>query len=241
MKIRFVNFLWYNIFDKLIKGGEKNQVNPVINQVKKDLFKVRFYKFFGCQIAWVGDSQTENGDRQDIMNRFSVLAVNIGHGGSYAHHYLEAFKTELGEQLLEELQGMLVIFNIGGNYILKGQMDIALEGMKELLKLFPASFCVNVPPIHSNFIAELGKDIPGFYKTAAEVNAAVADINQIISDQWGLQTINIHDILDNEDDIKIWWFALVDIVHFNDVAYKKIYVCYVNAVITILQKLKVIK
>lgn len=236
------NFIWYNILDKLIKPGKKVLNNPVLGELDKMVSQVKFYLYFDMRIVWLGDSNVQKGSKFDIMNKFKLLTVNLGRGGSYCHHWLVAFITNSGKRLYNLINKKIVILNLGGNYILKGQMDIALDGLYKMKKLFPVSFMVNVPPIHADIFAALVKNIPDFpYKTAEEVNKQVDILNGYIRQVSGKTTIDIHKILDKGDDIKLWWFALADIVHYNDDAYKHLYVKLINAIITILQKAGLIK
>lgn len=248
MKIRIVQFIWYSILNKIIKPGKPDPENPVLGELKKMYYQVKFYAIFFFKIVWLGDSNTQGGSKYSIMIRFKLLTINLGRGGAYCHHWLIALATKIGQKLYKLIKNKVVILNLGGNYMIKNEMGIAREGLKEMREKFPVSYMVNVPPIHANILAEIFKRIPDFpYKTAKEINEQVYILNKYIQEFWGNkipilnQVINIHDILDNEEDIKIWWFALADIVHFNDKAYKHVYVKIVNAIVTILQELKIIK
>jgi hypothetical protein len=111
-----------------------------------------------------------------------------------------------------ESNGAKVLFNIGGNHILKGEMDSAQRDLIKLHYRFPDSYNCLVPPIHTTILEKLTN------KPKGSIDAKVKKLNKIIEMIWNDKTIDMYSPFLDWDTHGPYLIALGDLVHFSQLA-----------------------
>lgn len=225
MKNKIFQFFWYYIICPCIPIPSKKKVlNPVIRHGREIYVQVRFARLLGNIAGFLaGDSNSAVFSTFMVMQRFSGLTLCIGQGGATAADWLDFFITPRGRYVYNEMtkNGVVVVWNIGGNYVLMGIVDLADMGMHHLKNIFQRAWFCTIPPLYYNVLDAItklagieGRD-PEYYRSG------VKTVNAIISEMAKPRVIDLH-----------WMFvsssgqpkagALMDIAHFRRVSVNQI-------------------
>lgn len=234
-------WIWYKVISKVTRKGRKGE-GLLEEYGNHFLLKIKLANLFGgFDAVWCGDSNVERGDKYFMMKRFGKYRViNLSKGGSKASDWLKFFLfNPVGKKVYALIRDRLTIFGLSGNDILQRTMSDLPSNIRHLHSLFPVSACSNVPQINSEVLAELAKHVPIWeHWTASDYNDAVKAHNIIIKKEFGQLAIDVYSLFLDKNSQKAYWFVLQDIVHYSKYAIK-VFTPLMNAIITIIAKLKV--
>ena len=212
----------YNILRNLIpitKGPvfKNNGVN-IEAFSKRMMFKLKLAKLFGGpDLIIIGDSNGENlnDDKDNIQLGVLGIICNIARSGSTATDWNYFFmETELGKQMYKLIESFNcdILLNIGGNHLLKGEMNTAARELAKLHSLLPSSWNCLVPPIHSDILEDLT------FKPRGSIEAKVKKLNKIIKNEWKDKAIDLYSPFVDFDGVGPYIMVLQDVVHFSQLA-----------------------
>lgn len=212
---------------------DKLSLESNVTKIKGQIRLAKIFQFIfrvPIMLIVIGDSNGENLAKPKYMKSFGYLglALNIAKGGTRADTWQILFQTY--PDLLKLIQDTfpIVLFNIGGNHVLQGRMDLMEPALIYLKENFPKSFNMEIPPIYSDLISGLNGNL-----SAKEIENNVKLTNNVINDLWSLRAINLYDLFIDpttlSDDIvdKPVMFTLGDLVHFSDLG-NQIRLEYIN-------------
>lgn len=210
------NFLWFCIVKWIIPvgvGGTNISNNHLRMFVQFYLARI----FGGPKGVILGDSNGAVLNTFRTMRKFDRVVINWSVGGTVAHDWVDYFKTNKGKKMKARMQRAQVIFNIGGNYILLGQMSMAKPGLSDLHALFPDSWNCTVSPVNTAILAALSK-LAGYpQRNESYYNIRVPLLNEFIFEIWKRNVIDVYKIFGDKYG-KALPGVLKDPVHFSEQA-----------------------
>jgi hypothetical protein len=118
----------------------------------------------------------------------------------------EITKNVILHSALKNSKGIMV-WNIGGNSVLQKSMTNAKIALQALREMFPFSFNILIPPIHSWILDKVPNDI--------DYDQDIETINSYIVNEWQTQAINLRPIFKNPLTGDSWYGYLSDPVHYS--------------------------
>lgn len=212
-------FQW--IFYRLVRPlcGTKGD-SKIGAQSSRIMAQIRLARLFGgAKRVLIGDSNSAVFCNLAAMRQFRDVTLALGVGGTTANDWLTYFGTAAGKRVLSYIRQCDIIWNIGGNYVLLDQMDLADAGLAKLRAEFPRSWNCLTPPVRAGILEEVGRAI-GKPKIASEFQADFARINAMIVRYWQVQAIDLFTVFCDPKNQEAYFFALRDMVHYSTYAIK---------------------
>jgi hypothetical protein len=214
MRNKIFQFIWYYIVRPLVPAGPRTELNPVIRYSRELYVQVRLAALFGCIDGFLaGDSNSAVFSTFMVMQRFSGLVLAIGRSGSTAADWIDFFMTKRGRYVLRAMisNGVTVVWNIGGNYVLKGNLEKAESGLMVLGNMFRHSWFCTIPPIYYALLGIISSAV-GF-SDVRYYRDGVIKVNTIIRTMAKPRVIDIYSQLAGPDGNPKPG-VLMDLVHF---------------------------
>lgn len=174
-------------------------------------------KFFNVKIlTLIGDSNSAVFTSFYSAIRFQAVTITLGIPGTRPDQWVKFFYNDLAKDLTKELilihewngsESGIMVWNIGGNSVLQKSMGNAKLALEALRELFPFSFNILIPPIHSWILDKVPNDI--------DYDQDIELINSYIINEWHLQAINLRPIFANPITGDSWYGYLSDPVHYS--------------------------
>lgn len=218
--------LWFGIYSKLYRAEAK--IGTVSMERYLELCIPRFRKqiqlakkiaeFFKVPLlSLIGDSNSGVFNSFWCAIKFNAVTITLGIPGTRPDQWVKLFFNDEAKELLEELQGIdwnekseaggIMVWNIGGNSVLQKSMGNAKLALQALREMFPFSFNILIPPIHSWLLDKVPNDI--------DYDKDIDTINGYIKYEWGIQAINLRPIFTNPYTGDSWYGYLSDPVHYS--------------------------
>ncbi len=215
MRNTVFQWIFYSLIQPLCRVGGDGKIHQ---QSARILAQIRLAKLFGgAKRILIGDSNSAVFCNYAAMRRFRDLTLALGVGGTTANDWIAYFDTADGKKVLEYIRGRQVIWNIGGNYVLLGQMLNADSGLARLRTIFPKSLNCTCPPVRAGILEEISR-LFGATKTASAYQADFARINSMIVRYWHPQVIDLFTVFMDPTDREAYDLALKDMVHYSKYA-----------------------
>lgn len=206
MKNKLFQFTWFRIVKPFTKRKTSlSSGKPLLTAYHSYIIaQLKLAKKFNVKYVIAGDSNGENlavyNNMIQLGKGLKEVCANIAIGGTRADQWVEYLKCEEGKEVLNILKDTTVIWNIGGNNILQGQMSKLPKSFEDLKSLTPSSFNCLIPPLVYGPIKTF---IPTIEKDVQTVNSQIRKV-------WGYKTIDTYSPFVG----KVGY--LDDLVHFSD-------------------------
>jgi len=175
--------------------------------------------FGGADLMIIGDSNAEVFCKRKVLNNSTKIILTFGVGGTTIYDWVEYFyfNSEIYDKISMDNK-LEIVFNIGGNNILRSQMPAVESGFKMLKGLFPRSWNCTVPPLRYQWLAAISGIPCESWKEDVKI------VNDHIHQIWKRQAIDLYSLIYNlPGDVKN--LCLKDAVHYSDFAVRYIFKC----------------
>ncbi len=216
MRNKIFQWLWFRIIKYLIPASKGVLIPKNQNRL---IWKLRIAKLFGpIHGILIGDSNSAIFDTYDCMHRFQSLTVSLGVPGTTAGDWLVFFKTQKGKKFYDKLVIIdNIIWNIGGNYSLRGLMKKSHAELTQLWKIFPISWNCLIPPVHAGMLATISEsgESP---RSADDWKADFIILREYIRQIWKPFVIDLFTPFIDPQTGEATIIYLRDAVHFSKIA-----------------------
>lgn len=217
MRNTIFQWLFYKIVRPLIKDGVGGKIEK---QLPRMIAQIRLARLFGgARRVMIGDSNSAVFCNYEAMSDFNNLTLAFGVGGTTAHDWIEFFSTQSGKSILHYIRQCDIIWNIGGNYVLLGQMAHMPSGLAILRELFHNSWNCTCPPVRAGILEAISAAV-GQIKTAESWQNDFDRVNKEIRHQWTPQCIDLYSVFNDPTQNEAYFFSLNDMVHYSRYAVK---------------------
>lgn len=176
----------------------------------------------------VGDSNSGVFNSFFACIRFNAVTISMGIPGTRSDQWLKCLQSKEAKNLLNMMEGLdcwvddesvraakmarlnprrIMVWNVSGNSVLQKSMKNAKVSLRGLREMFPLSFNILIPPIHTQILDSVPNDI--------DYEKDVESINSYIMEEWEFQSINLRAVLQNPITGDSWYGYLSDPVHYS--------------------------
>lgn len=217
MRNKIFQFLWFKVIEKMIPTEPGYLIPRVRHRL---IWKMKIAKLFGpIHGILIGDSNSAIFDTYDCMRRFESLTVSFGVSGTTADDWIDFFRVQIGRKFYRSLKnsGAEIIWDIGGNYSLRGQMSAAHLGLTTLHSMFANSWNCLIPPVHYNMLSE-STGTNGTNRSSGDWKADFIILRSYITEIWSPFVIDLYNPFLDPATGEASLPFLKDMVHFSRIA-----------------------
>jgi hypothetical protein len=222
MKAKSINIiyqlLWFSIFSIFNPSPKKTLSldDFLVRSIERFVFQIKLARFLSNAfkvkiLLLIGDSNSGVFNSYSSAIRFNAITITLGVPGTQSLQWNKLLELDEARELKSLLDWIdkehIFCWNIGGNFVLQGLMSEAEESLLKLWKLFPHSFNILIPPIHTSLLESVPNDID--YEYDVEI------INSYITRFWGIRAINLRLLFLNPWTNDSWYGYLSDPVHYS--------------------------